>query len=281
MHLSSQGLIGGLASVANDFGLNRRIASYADKKASTYIDSWFGKSLSGSGYVHPVEEAGKVIWKSANTLDAAERAWSQHIATTAQNSTGIMGALTKSRSFIHGTILGGQGSMANKALTALGGAGTTIAPLMTAGFIINDARNGYREGGVLGAAGGAATGYLQAALINKVISGVLLNPVAGLVGGGLLAATMYTSHKIFDVRNKGVEYLRMGRMQGLTWEKGPSPGMSGANIASMRQRSLNAMENSRFNAMKAIGNESYMMSAPKARYSNSTAINSIAPMLSY
>jgi hypothetical protein len=57
--------------------------------------------------------------------------------------------------------------------------------------------------------------------------------------------------------------------------------MSSSIGASVRQRAINAMENSRFNAMKAIGNESYMMSAPKARYSGSTAIYGTSSMLSY
>jgi hypothetical protein len=109
----------------------------------------------------------------------------------------------------------------------------------------------------------------------------LLNPVAGLAlasAGGVLA---YTAFKVFDVRNKGVQYLRSGRMGKVSWATGNTPGMSSSIGATHRQRAMNSMNSSRFNAMKAIGNESYMMNTPKSRYSNSTAMNNTAPMLSY
>ena len=70
-------------------------------------------------------------------------------------------------------------------------------------------------------------------------------------------------------------------MQGLSWSRGATPGMDSQQANTIRQRSLMAMQNSRFNAMRAMGNESYMMSAPRSRYANSTAITGQTPMLSY
>ena len=163
----------------------------------------------------------------------------------------------------------------------MGGLGSMIAPTMMGIGAISDFKEGYREGGLGRGAINTASGIIGGMVQNKVIASALLNPMAGLAlasTGGVLA---YTAFKVFDVRNKGAQYLRSGRMGKVSWASGNTPGMSSSIGATHRQRAMSSMNNSRFNAMKAIGNESYMMNTPKSRYSNSTAMNNTAPMLSY
>jgi len=177
--------------------------------------------------------------------------------------------------------MGGADSRVNQTIARLGGMGTIFPVAMMGMTAVSDFREGYRHGGIAGGLAGAAKGIATGWVVNKLLATALLNPVAAVVTGAALAATAYTAHKIFDVRNQGSNFLRQGRMQGMSWAKGPTAGMNGAMTNTIRQRGLSAMESSRFNAMRAMGNESYMISAPKSRYANSTAIHNVSPMLSY
>jgi len=284
LRLTTRGIIGGLGSIANDFGMNRRITGYGAGGKPVYgVDSFFGSvTRGGNGYIHPLlDSPGKVKFGVSATLEEATAKWGQHIRDTAKNETGFMKLLTGTRAKLYEGIGGGDKGKLNQFLARAGGAGTLIAPTLTGVGAMMDFREGYRDGGVIGGAVGAATGYAKMAITNKIIAGALTNPVAGLVGAAALAGTMYSAYKIFDVRNQGNNYLKMGRMQGLSWSRGATPGMDSQQSNTIRQRSLMAMQNSRFNAMKAMGSESYMMSAPRSRYSNSTALVGQAPMLSY
>ena len=283
LRLTTRGMVGGLGSIANDFGFNRRISGYGEGGKPVHgIDSLFGRvTRGGEGYIHPLlDSPGKVKFGVSATLEEATAKWGEHIRSTAKNETGFMKLLTGARAGIYERLGGDKGGI-NKLLARGGGAGSLIAPTLTGVGAMMDFREGYRDGGVLGGVAGAATGYAKMAVTNKIIAGVLTNPVLGLTGAAALAGTMYSAYKIFDVRNQGNNYLKMGRMQGLSWSRGATPGMDSQQSNTIRQRSLMAMQNSRFNAMKAMGNESYMMSAPKSRYSNSTAIVGQTPMLSY
>jgi hypothetical protein len=282
LDLTTRGFFAGIGSVINDFGLNRRIGGFDPSgKPSSFLDSFFGKALGTSGYVHPVYRADEAFWQVANNLDDAYQGWKNYITTSHSRSTGIA-------KFFHGAryhgfkLLDSVGDgWLNKQLVKAGGLSTMIAPALMGYGAIGDFKSGYRQSGVLGGIGNTALGIATGLVQNKVIAGALLNPTIGLTGGAVAAAAGYTAFKVFDVRNKGADYIRSGRMGGISWNRGPTPGMSSSIGASVRQRAINAMENSRFNAMKAIGNESYMMSAPKARYSGSTAIYGTSSMLSY
>jgi hypothetical protein len=284
LNLTTRGMIGGLGSIANDFGFNRRISGYGEGGKPVYgIDSFFGSvTRGGEGYIHPLlDSPGKVKFGVSRTLEEATAKWGQHIRDTAKNETGFMKLLTGARAKLYEGVGGGDKGKINMLLARAGGAGSLIAPTLTGVGAAMDFREGYRDGGVLGGAVGAATGYAKMAIVNKMIAGVLTNPIAGLTGGAVLAGTMYSAYKVLDVRNQGSNYLKMGRMQGLSWNRGATPGMDSQQSSTIRQRSLVAMQNSRFNAMRAMGNESYMMSAPRSRYANSTAIYNQSPMLSY
>jgi hypothetical protein len=282
LDLTTRGFFAGLGSVINDFGLNRRVTGFDQSgKASGFIDSFFGRALGSTGYVHPVYRAEEAFWQVANNLDDAYQGWKNYISAAHSNSSGISKFFHGAR--YHGFKLLDQvgDGWLNKQLVKMGGLSTIIAPALMAHGAIGDFKSGYRQAGIVGGVGNTALGIATGLVQNKVIAGALLNPMVGLTGAAVAAAAGYTAFKIFDVRNQGAQYIRSGRMGGISWNRGPTPGMSSSMGASIRQRSINAMENSRFSAMKAIGNESYMMSAPKARYSGSTAIYGTSSMLSY
>ena len=282
LDLTTRGFFAGIGSVINDFGLNRRIGGFDPSgKPSSFLDSFFGKALGSTGYVHPVYRAEEAFWQVANNLDDAYQGWKNYISTSYSSSSGIAKFFHGAR--YHGFKLLDQvgDGWLNKQLVKMGGLSTMIAPALMAHGAIGDFRSGYRQAGIVGGIGNTALGIGTGLIQNKVIAGALLNPMVGLTGAAVAAAAGYTAFKIFDVRNQGAQYIRSGRMGGISWNRGPTPGMSSSMGASMRQRSINAMENSRFSAMKAIGNESYMMSAPKARYSGSTAIYGTSSVLSY
>jgi len=282
LDLTTRGFFAGIGSVINDFGFNRRTGSFdTSGKPDSFIDSLFGKALKQDGYVHPVFRAEEATWRVASNLDDAYKGWKDFVKTSYDNSSGITKLFQGVR--YHGfKILDSVGDgWLNKQLVKAGGFSTIIAPALMAHGALGDFKEGYRRGGLIGGAFKTVTGLISGLVQNKVIAGILLNPATGLLGAGITAAAGYTAFKIFDVRNKGAEYIRSGRMGGLSWNRGPTPGMSGSMAATARQRGLNAMNNSRFNAMKAMGNESYMMNAPKSRYANSTAIHGITPVLSY
>jgi len=283
LDLTTRGFVAGIGSIANDLGLNRRISAYgADGKPSSYIDTFFGTTIrGGTGYAHPLmDDAGRVTWKTAKTVQEATAGWGKHIEDSFQSSTGIMKGLTGARRSIFNALGGADGNI-NKMLTKLGGAGSLVAPVLMGVTAISDFREGYKKGGVFGGVASAGKGIVAGWVMNKIIAAALLNPITSLVAGGAIAAAAYSTYKIFDVRNQGNNYLRQQQMQGPSWKTGPSAGMNSAIGNTIRQRSISAMENSRFNAMRSMGNESYMINAPKSRYANSTSIHSTAPMLSY
>jgi hypothetical protein len=284
LDLTTRGIIGGLGSLANDFGFNRRVTEFGANGAPSAhaLDSWFGfASKGGKGYVHPVLEApGKVKFATAATIDEATQNWGKYIDDAAESDRGLTAPLTRLRARIfHG--IGGESSKVNRLLTRLGGLGTAFAPGMTAFGAISDATQGYKSGGITGAAIGAVGGYAKWAVTAKLISAALANPLVAIPIAAGLGGMAYAGYKMFDVRNRGNNYLRMGRMGGLSWNTGSTPGMQSQMASTIRQRGLMAMQHSRFNAMRALGNEGYMMSAPRSRYANSTAIYSQTPMLSY
>jgi hypothetical protein len=282
LDLTTRGFFAGIGSVINDFGFNRRTGSFdTSGKPDSFIDSLFGKALKQDGYVHPVFRKEEAYWRIATNLDDAYQGWKSYINASYQNSSGLSKLFQGVRYHSFKALDSVGGGWLNKQLVKAGGFSTLIAPALMAQGGLSDFKEGYRRGGLVGGAFKTVTGLVSGLVQNKVIAGILLNPGTGLLGAGITAAAGYTAFKIFDVRNKGADYIRSGRMGGLSWNRGPTPGMSGSMAATARQRALNSMENSKFNAMKAMGNESYMMNAPRSRYANSTAIHGITPVLSY
>lgn len=288
MDLTTRGFIAGLGSIVNDLGLNRRETAYGTNgKASAYMDTFFGTTIrGGKGFAHPSMEVtssgtrtGRVVWSTKATAQEALEGWSTHIDDAVTHSSGVMRGMNRIRQFTF-NLLGGKTSTINRTIARLGGAGTLVAPTFLGITAVSDFRQGYRHGGIPGGLVGAAKGVATGWIVNKIMASALLNPVAAVITGAALGATAYTGYKIFDVRNQGSNYLKMGRMQGMSWNKGPTAGMNSLMANTIKHRSIMGMENSRLNAMRSMGNEGYMMSAPKSRYANSTAIHSNSSLLS-
>ena len=288
MDLTTRGFVAGLGSIVNDLGLNRRESAYGTNgKASAYIDTFFGTTVrGGKGFAHPSMEVsssgtrtGRVVWSTKATAQEALEGWSTHIDDAVTHSSGVMRGMNRMRQFMF-NLFGGKTSTVNRTIARLGGVGTLVAPGFMGFSAVSDFRDGYRHGGIAGGLVGAVKGVATGWIVNKMMATALLNPAAAIITAAALGATAYTAYKIFDVRNKGSEYLKMGRMQGMSWNKGPSMGMNSAMANTIKHRSIMGMENSRLNASRSMGNESYMQSAPKSRYANSTAIHSNSSLLS-
>lgn len=282
LNLTRQGFVGGLVSSANDFGLNRRleaVAPGAGGASEQAIDTFFGrvigaKGAGGSKYFHPVFEAGgkEVRNRVADTLEDAVQGWEEYYANPANKGFGVNMGRRLFNMF-------GEGG--KRFYTRVGGYSTLIAPVLMARSVLGNIREGYNEGGVPGALIGGFKGVAEGIVTNKIIGYALRHPIIGLGSAALMYGAYKYSYGVFDVRTRGANYLRMGRTAGLSWANGGTPGMDSQMASTIRGRALMAMENSRFNAMKTLGGESYMMSSPKTRYANSTAIYNTAPMLSY
>ena len=100
------------------------------------------------------------------------------------------------------------------------------------------------------------------------------------MGAGALVGIGYAAFKIFDVRNEGNQYLQSMRSQKTSWAKGVSS-FSGSVPATMRGRSLKAMEQSQFSTLKHLGSEASMLSAPRSRYATTTKVWGSRQMLSF
>jgi hypothetical protein len=282
LDLTTRGIAGTVSSVINDYGLNRRAL-----EGGGHVDTLFGKGIRVAGrrvswasaeYAAPVFNAAEkeAKWAMFKTAEEAAESWADEIEGRAAQG----GTVNKIR---HGfyKALGGRGSEANKMMTKVGGFGTVLPVAFNAIGVAVGASQGYREGGVGGAMLGGAKGLVTNAVHGQMIGAALSHPLLMLGGASLMMASYKVGHGIFDVRTRGNNYLKMGRSGGLSWNTGSTPGMDSQVASTMRGRALMSMENSRFNAMKSLGNESYMMTAPSARYGNSTQIGSQQPMLAY
>ncbi len=293
LELTTQGLAGGLSSTINDFGHNRLVSADSTPGNTKYFNAWMGRAKQGAdeGYTSPVfrgkdMEAAWRINTGKNALNESMEGWDSYINQTADAGGWFAARRKQVWNALKGGEVNGTRSFGagNKFLAAAGGMGAMLAPGIAAISALSDAREGYRQGGFTGALTGMVGGYVKGAILGKTIGFALRNPILGLAGAAGLSAAAYGSYKVFDAANQGNSYLRAKRVQrtmGSSWARGPSPAMTGSTAMTMRQRSLMAMENSKFNTMKTLGSESYMINAPRSRYANSTSIGNHTPMLSY
>lgn len=278
--LTRQGLVGGLISSANDFGLHSRVLHTAAGTAEQHINTYFGRVIGAEGgsgaarYFHPVFEAGAKETRNAivDTVDDAVKGWEKYYSDPANK--GVMTSIGRRMFETFGE--GGK-----KFYARVGGFSNLIAPAITLHAAFRSAREGYHEGGVLGGLIGGVKGVGEGIVHNKIMGYALRHPVLAATSAALMYGAYKFTYGMFDVRTRGSNYLKMGRTTGLSWANGGTPGMESQMASTIRGRAMMAMENSRFNAMKTLGSESYMMNTPRARYSNSTAIYNTAPMLSY
>jgi hypothetical protein len=280
LKLTRQGLVGGLISSANDFGLHSRVLDTAAGTAEQHINTYFGRVIGTAGgdgparYFHPVFEAGAKETRNAvvDSVDDAVKGWERYYSDPANK--GAMSSIGRRAFETFGE--GGK-----KFYARVGGYSNLIAPAITLNAAFRSAREGYHEGGVLGGLVGGVKGVGEGIVHNKIMGYALRHPILGATSAALMYGAYKFTYGMFDVRTRGSNYLKMGRTTGLSWANGGTPGMDSQMASTIRGRALMSMENSRFNAMKTLGSESYMMNTPRARYANSTAIHNTAPMLSY
>lgn len=271
LELTTRGLAGSMSSVINDWGYVRR-----QSITGGVIDTKWGRVWNANGtgkYAAPgiARNGGIEGWATVRSEKELYQAWDNYIMKSQGLGSGVRRTAYRA--------LGGKGSTVNKFLARWGGVGTMIPGAMAFYFAAKDAIHGYQKEGLIGGIKGAITGYLSAAIFNKVVGTVLLNGAAGIMGAGALVGIGYAAFKIFDVRNEGNQYLQSMK-QKTSWAKGVSS-FSGSVPATMRGRSLKAMEESQFSTLRHLGSEASMLSAPRSRYATTTRVWGSRQMLSF
>ncbi len=143
-----------------------------------------------------------------------------------------------------------------KALEA--GIGGTIGKFITRGYLAYSVYSGYKEGGIVGAAKGAAEnlawsyGFGAAAPI-LLGAGVIAGGAAVGVLGGIGFASM--SEGVTPLQLLTRRRVREHQRRHANIEMGAPVNDPHGNLATMRQRSLAAMQNSRLSGMNALGYE--------------------------
>lgn len=128
-----------------------------------------------------------------------------------------------------------------------------IGGLASLAFIGYSAYSGYQEGGVLGAVKNVGTDLAYQAVgtgvYNTVIGSIGSLPVIGA------AATVGAAYGYYKLGEAGQTYAKNLRKL----EMGTDIHDNFGTIATMRQRSLNAIQNSHLNGRMALGNEASAM----------------------
>jgi len=266
LELTTKGLAGSMSSIINEWGFNRRESATGGTIDTRWGRAWTTKGL--GRYVAPSEEG----WMRVSGKRELYSQWDDYIT----NSKGL-GSGT--RRFAYG-LLGGKNSSANRWLARMGGFGTVLPTGIALYFAGKDAVEGYDKNGIMGGITGAAQGYLKAAITNRIIGSALLNPIAGTAALGVLGAVGYASKRMFEVMTEGNLYLQNNR-QRTSWTTNVSMSIASSTVATMRQRAIAAIENSKYSSMKSLGNEAYMITSPRSRYASNTIMGNSSPMMSY
>ncbi len=264
--LTTRGLAGSISSVINDFGLNRRQLEGGGFLNTRWGKEWTAKGV--KGFVAP----GKDGWKRVDGKKELYESWEKHI-------TGDKSPFGKLRNLAYKS-LGGKDSSANRWLARMGGFSTLLPAGIALYFAAKDAKKGYEENGILGGVLGAVKGYATSAITNRIIGSALMNPVKGVAAAAVLGGVAYTAHKVFDVRTQGNVYMQ-SKKESTSWMRAPGLTIASSTVATMRQRAISAIENSKYSSMKSLGSEAYMITAPRSRYASNTMMGNTSPMMSY
>ena len=157
-------------------------------------------------------------------------------------SKGFLGRKAKG-----GIFAGGKG-IAGKSLGLLGRAGFPL-------FAAFSAYSGYKEGGVLGAARNVAVDALSWGAMRAGFT-MLTNPV--VLGAAAIAGAGYGVYRLGEAARKherGVRRLELGADVVDRF----------GTLSTMRQRSLQAIQNSHLSGRSALGNEALLLSVPYMR----------------
>lgn len=299
IELTRGGFASNAMSIANDLNFHSREALGSTAADPRYIDTWGGRVLLKSGdsangvknYIAPTLQNGKTAWISTSIMasgedrvEAALGAWKHYADEISQSpqGKGFINNFLWHKSVRNKLLQSESMAGVNKQLyVKFGGVGNLVAPGFIAWSGYNGFKDGSRDGGIAGGLTGAAGGIVSGWLQGKAFGLALANPAVALGAAVGIATIGYSTYKMFDVKNQGNQYLQQGRMGGLSWNSGPTPGMNSIMNNTIRARGMQAIEASRFNSMKSLGNESYMYSSPLARYSNPGALNRLTPLSTY
>ncbi|MCW4026746.1 MAG: hypothetical protein NWE76_04590 [Candidatus Bathyarchaeota archaeon] len=173
--------------------------------------------------------------RRAYTGDLGKRVSSQRVEGVVRNLRNDPGGAARARWLLKGSPLKTLGRFAGRAI-----------PLAFTGWL---ASSGYKEGGLMGAAGGIAESIATTSAIH--MAGLTLSsPLTWIVAGGIAAgAGGYALGEAAQAHRRGLKTLEMG-----------------ANVvdpfgtaATLRQRSLTALQNSKINGRMGLGNEALIM----------------------
>lgn len=159
------------------------------------------------------------------------------------------------------------------------GVGLTLNVASSTVFAIGSMREAKREGKNLG--GQVAAGGMSIVKDIAIQRGIMLafgsSTAIGLAAVGAVAAVGVGT--ILTGKEQGNRYLRQTRMSEFGGQVSAS--MHTRQAHTMRQRAMQSMQHSRFNAMRALGNEASFRHMPKARYGNSTGGIQPQPVMGY
>lgn len=150
------------------------------------------------------------------------------------------------------------GASAGKAMgTALKGAGGKAASLafktglaaIGPAWFAHEVYTGYKEGGIIGAAGGAAT-YIGVEMGMRAVIGMIGTPLT--IAAAATAAVGYGAYKLGEAGKRYERQLRNLEMGG---DENMMNAIESYGANTMRQRAAVAMNNSHINRRLALGNE--------------------------
>lgn len=250
-------LLSDLGSFASNLGFHRKVIS-GPNGASVTATAFGNRILNSKGVGFNWLSGSDGVWSGHSTLDAAVTSnkgagsLGALMGKNASKTTGVFGALNKARYASGGYGLGG----AFAAYTAYSSAAEEYSA----------------SGSMISSMGAGAMGLGKSLVQNKMIAVAIRNPwIFAPAAAGLGA------YAVMDSYSAGNRYLRQTRLHEMNGNV--SAASQSQQAYTMRQRSMMAMENSRFGAMRALGNEAMPMHMPKARYSNSNYNDS--PILGY
>ena len=181
--------------------------------------------------------------------DFSRRLGKSHIGRSIQmGAAESLGVVYKGQTF--GTKAVSEGFMGLK-----GGAsfGKALPGVLGLGFTAIMAHEGYQQQGVWGATKGVAESALWSALPR--LAGGLINP--GTMAVGAVAALGYGAYQLGEAGKAHHKRLRDVEMSVMSPDVFNSHG-----AATMRQRSVMALQNTHINGRMAMGNEGMIMHTP-------------------
>lgn len=219
---------------ANRGRIGARLSNFNQR----YMQGLFGKSLKAGtiesfgwnleGFAGGAKNYGFLGWQK----------WGDEFAGITRNASG---AITKTASTAGG--IRGAGRV------AFGTAGRAIPLLATAYFTYE----GYQREGVWGAAKGMGESIAYSAAFHY-IGGALGGAGVGVLGAvGAAGLATYTLGEAGREKARGLRQLEMGQSDQM------QATVHSAGAATMRQRSLMALNNTHLNGRMALGNEGFLM----------------------